>query len=85
MYILVAAAAMPQWSGEIGREFFDTLAEAEKEMERWARFGVDGYCNEADRISIFDDRSVELRRWNWAHRRPETVASDEIPTERSHS
>ena len=36
-------------------------------------------------IESFNDRSVELRRWNWAHRRPETVASDEIPTERSHS
>ncbi|MDE0113844.1 MAG: hypothetical protein OXI87_02190 [Albidovulum sp.] len=83
VYVLIALAATPQWSGEIGREFFDTLEEAETEMKQWAQFGVDGYCNEADRISIFNDRLVELRRWNWATRKSESIAAGMSKKERS--
>jgi hypothetical protein len=80
MYTLVAQAATPQWSGEIGRATFETLAEAEKEMARWADFGVDNYCNEADHIRIFDSNSAELRRWNWRTRRAEPVEPDTAAT-----
>ena len=48
MYTLVAEVATPEWSGEVGRATFMTLEDAEKEMARWANFGVD----ESDPISL---------------------------------
>ena len=76
MYTLVAEVATPEWSGEVGRATFMTLEDAEKEMARWANFGVDDYCNEADHIRIFGDDFTELRRWNWRERRSEDVDPD---------
>ena len=77
MYILLAEMATPEWSGEIGRESCDTLDAAEQKMARWARFGVDAYCNEADQIRILDDRNIEVRRWNWRKNRSDPVAADQ--------
>ena len=76
MYVLIAQVATAEWSGEIGRAEFASLEDAEKEMTRWAKFGVDSYCNEADHIRIFGKDMVELRRWNWRSRCAENVVPD---------
>ena len=73
MYTLLAEAETGTWSGEIGREEFETLDAAERQMDLWARFGVDGYCNEADRLSIFDAGGAPIRNWNWRRNRVEPV------------
>lgn len=73
MYTLVAEIRSPAWSGEIAREAFATIEDAEKKMTQWARFGVDSYCNEPDILRIFDEAETEVRRWSWRRRRSETV------------
>ena len=70
MYTLIAEAMSPAWSGEIARESFASIEEAETKMKQWARFGVDSYCNEADTLRIIDESEVELSRWNWRQRKP---------------
>lgn len=72
-YQLVAEMRSPAWSGEIGRKPFSTIEDAEKEMARWARFGVDCYCNEADSLRILDGGGVEIRRWNWRRKRADAA------------
>ena len=64
MFILVAGAAKPHFTGEVARKSFATIEEAEKQMAEWARFGVDNLCDEADSLRIFDARGELLKTWN---------------------
>lgn len=73
MYALVADLVTPEWSGEVGRQSCERLAEAEALMARWARFGVDSYCTEPTGLRILDAAGVEVVRWNWTRKRPEAV------------
>ena len=79
-YTLVAEVLSQAWSGEVARETFATLEEAEIKMTRWARFGVDDYCTDPDTLRIFDDHKTELVRWNWRERKP-VAAPPEPPPE----
>jgi hypothetical protein len=77
MFILCADRSLPGWSGIVGREQFDTLAEAEAKMREWARFGVDGHCNDPDHLWITDDRGEVLMVWDWRRRTPVEPARTE--------
>lgn len=79
MFILSADRSLPEWSGIVGRERFDTLAMAEAKMREWARFGVDGHCNDPDRLWISDEDGRVLRVWDW--RRRASVAATPAPSE----
>lgn len=65
MFTLVAASRKPILDGVVATKTFDTVEEAETVMRRWARFGVENQCNEADEIYICDDRKRLVRSWNW--------------------
>ena len=73
MYILIALSTSAAWSGELARAAFASMEEAEARMTRWARFGVDSYCTEADSLHIFDATGAEVRRWSWRERKPVPV------------
>lgn len=68
MFILCADRTLPEWSGIVGRESFTTLAEAEAKMREWARYGVDGHCNDPDHLWITDDDGMVLKVWDWRRR-----------------
>lgn len=70
MFHLAAGRSMPGWSGEVGHATFATLAEAEAQMRKWARFGVDAYCNDPDTLWITDDDGQVLKVWDWRSRQP---------------
>ena len=69
-YTLVAEVMSQAWSGEVARETFATIDEAEKRMARWARFGVDDYCTDPDAIRILDDQDREISHWSWRQKQP---------------
>lgn len=68
MFILYADRNLPEWSGIVGREAFRTLAEAEAKMHEWARFGVDGHCNDPDHLWITNENGSVLKVWDWRRR-----------------
>lgn len=68
MFTLLAFADRPHWQGEIARRSFDTQAEAALEMGRWALFGIDATCNEADELVVLDPDAQPVLRWNWGAR-----------------
>jgi hypothetical protein len=70
MFTLIAEVVSQSWSGEVARETFATLEDAERQMSRWARFGIDGYCTDVDLLRIVDGTATEIRRWNWRRRKP---------------
>lgn len=70
MFVLLAARTSGQWNGGVGREEFDTLEAAEIQMQSWARFGVDAYCNEPDLLWITDADERILKVWDWKARAP---------------
>lgn len=70
MFILAAGQSAPGWTGEIGREAFETLEDAEAQMRHWARFGVDAYCNEPDVLWITDQQDRILKVWDWSAQAP---------------
>lgn len=70
MFILCADRSLPEWSGIVGGERFDTLAMAEAKMREWARFGVDGHCNDPDHLWIIDEDGRVLKVWDWRQRTP---------------
>lgn len=78
MFKLLAGSRMPGWTGQVAEETFETLNEAEDRMREWARFGVDGYCNDPDTIWVTDAEDHALKYWNWRTKRAEVaVVADE--------
>ena len=69
MYRLVAEAWKNSYSGEVASRSFEKVEEAETLMRDWARFGVDGLCDEADRLCIYDDQARPVRLWNRREKR----------------
>ncbi len=82
MYLLVATHRSPEWEGEIAREFFEEVAAAEARMARWARFGVDSFCNTPSDIWIFGDDGQPVRIWDWRTRAPVEIDRKSENTER---
>lgn len=70
MFTLVADVMSEAWSGEVARETFATIEDAETKMARWARFGVDDYSTDADLLRIMDESGTEIRRWHWRQGKP---------------
>ena len=68
LFTLLAFADRPHWQGEIARRSFATQDEAEIEMTKWARFGIDATCNEADELVVLDADAQPVLRWNWGGR-----------------
>lgn len=66
--MLLAFANRLHWQGEIARRNFNTQAEAEAEMGRWALFGIDATCNEADELVVLNSDANPVLRWNWRSR-----------------
>jgi hypothetical protein len=73
MYVLLADRTIPGWSGIVGCEEFESLDAAEQQMKKWARFGVDSYCNDPDNICIADETGQIVRVWDWRSSRPATL------------
>lgn len=69
VFTLAAGRVQPGWSGEVARAEFSDLAEAEAQMRRWARFGVDAYCNDPDHLWIVNAGGEVVRVWDWRTRR----------------
>lgn len=69
MYQLVANVDSPDWMGEVARESFASIKEAEQTMAKWAKYGIDDYCNEPDTLHIVDAAGVEVRCWDWRLKR----------------
>jgi hypothetical protein len=65
-FYLVAHQISDQFTGEIGRESFENEREALREMEMWAKHGVDGYCNEAHHIGLYNGDGKQIFIWDWA-------------------
>jgi len=66
MFTLVAASRKPILDGIVAKKSFGTLDEAEAVMRKWASFGIDNQCNEADALYICDATSKLVRTWNRA-------------------
>jgi hypothetical protein len=64
MFWLIAEATQGKITGMIASREFDSIATAEDLMRRWARFGVDGLCDEADAIYICDAEGQPIRLWS---------------------
>lgn len=69
MYRLVAEAWTQSFSGEVSSRSFERVEEAEAVMRDWARFGVDGLCDEADRLCIYDAQARPVRLWSHREKR----------------
>lgn len=79
-YTLIAVVAKAGSVGELGRQSFDTIDEAEAQMAEWGKYGVDGFCDEPSEVGIFDAEGVLVRQWHWRRRQPfdpRQAASDE--------
>ena len=76
MFKLVAAANKPHFTGIVSTRTFETVEAAEAMMRDWARFGVDGLCDEADSICIYDagDGDRMVRKWSRREKRPVVTA-----------
>jgi hypothetical protein len=69
-YTLIAIVSRADTVGELGRQTFDTIDEAEVQMAEWAKYGVDGFCDEPSEVGIFDTEGVLVRQWHWRRRQP---------------
>ena len=78
MYFLVAHHISDAWTGEAGRRSFEKLEDASKEMENWAKYGIDSYCSEVHHIGIYDEVAQILFQWDWKNKKPEPVSKCEL-------
>lgn len=69
MFRLVAEAWKHKYSGEVASRTFDDIGAAERLMRNWARFGVEGLCDEADRLCIYDAENRPVRLWSRREKR----------------
>lgn len=69
MFKLVAEAHKGIYDGVVSAREFPSLEEAETCMRNWARFGVDGLCDEADRLFIKDRSGAIVRVWSRREKR----------------
>lgn len=65
---MVAHHISDAWTGEAGRRSFEKLEDASKEMENWAKYGIDSYCSEVHHIGIYDEVAQILFQWNWKNK-----------------
>lgn len=68
MFTLVAASRKPILDGIVATKTFPSLSEAEETMRKWARYGIENQCNEADAIYICDKNSNLVRVWDRARK-----------------
>jgi hypothetical protein len=80
MFVLMADRTEPDWSGTVGTETFENIEQAEQQMRRWARFGVDNHCSDPDRIWIADEDGTVLKIWDWRTRAPAEFANHGLTT-----
>lgn len=80
MFKLVAEAYNKQYKGVVSSKSFETVEEAEAQMRKWARFGVDNLCDEADSLCIYDDKDALVSTWSRRQKRP--VPQNEQPPAR---
>jgi hypothetical protein len=76
MFKLVASANKAHFTGIVSTKDFESVEEAEKMMRNWARFGVDGLCDEADSLCIYDaeDGDKMVRKWSRREKRSVVTA-----------
>jgi hypothetical protein len=76
MFKLVASANKPHFTGIVSTREFATVEEAETLMRDWARFGIDGLCDEADSLCIHDaeQEGKIVRRWSRREKRSVVTA-----------
>jgi hypothetical protein len=70
VFTLVAASKKPILDGVVATRTFATVEEAETMMRKWARFGVNNQCNEADLIYICDANSKLVSTWSRGKKTP---------------
>lgn len=68
-FTLVAFVTNANGRGQLDQETFATIAEAEERMARWARYGVEGQCDDASELAIIDADGTPVRFWHWRLRR----------------
>lgn len=69
-YTLVAVVTNAQTAGEMDTATFDRIEDAEERMARWAKYGVEGQCDEPAELAIFDSEDQLVRQWHWRRGRP---------------
>jgi hypothetical protein len=70
MFKLVAEAHKQGFAGVVSSRSFDSVEAAEQVMRKWARFGVDGLCDEADKLCIYDEGDKMVRIWSRRQKQP---------------
>lgn len=83
MFVLLADRKDPDWSGIVGTEVFDKIEEAERMMRKWAKFGVDSYCSDPDRIWIASQDGQVLKIWDWRTSAPIVLPNQDLSSQGS--